>query len=755
VDPEDQLAIRLAGALGATYRLGPELGRGGMGVVYRATDTRLQRDVAIKVLPPELSFRDDLRERFIRESRLAGGLSHPNIVPIHDVGEGNGLVWYVMSYVDGESVRTRVDREGPLTSAQTRRVIREVAWALSYAHARGIVHRDIKPDNILIERGTGRALVTDFGIAKIAESDTTSSGTTPGMIMGSLMYMAPEQATGEGDIDQRADIYSLGLCGYFMLGGRPPFERATIVTVAARIATGQMPNWPALEGSVDPILRTLLERCANPSPDDRWETAEQILEALGPQAVAPRPMPAQIRRLVRDFMLVPTFGLIVMVVDVIAENTTGGEFIGWMSVILLINLYVTLRKFTQRGFGWPDLREALEMELARQAEELEETAALRERFSAIVHVGFWAGLASQLIAQAIAAGWEPIIPIALGLIAVAGILQYPFAWLAIKIYSFFGRLALRFLPSVPKPEAKGWFARFADRVLTNLFKPLDKATGHLATKDGWAVPDIGTARRSAMSIDEAFESLPRKMRDDLRPARQLARELTQAVGDLREQRTTVQRQVEREVEEMGMHSRQASAALEQLRGTLEALAEGRGTKAAVEQCLHRAAEVMGGIREPVPAIPKDRGTVRGWFGVRLNASVTGSSPYKEIPANHDEEIDIRVRDLAEDVEARWVSLDLDRRIPDASQQMRSFFERLDRLDDTMTRYPRRTGTASSESITECERFLVDLRDALARLEGEPAHTRVVENLLARAVQIDQAIQRVIAAEAEAVERPER
>src|SRR4051812_5542967 len=158
-----------------------------MGVVYLARDVRLDRDVAIKVLPSHLAIGEAARERFVREARTAAGLSHPHIVPIHRVGEAGGFVFFVMSYVEGETLGERLRTKGPLPPADAARVLREVAWALAYAHGRGIVHRDVKPDNILLEAGTGRALVTDFGIAH--RDDVVSPDTDPGKIMGTAHFM--------------------------------------------------------------------------------------------------------------------------------------------------------------------------------------------------------------------------------------------------------------------------------------------------------------------------------------------------------------------------------------------------------------------------------------------------------------------------------------------------------------------------------------------------------------------------------------
>src|SRR5438045_6387142 len=198
--------LDLQAALAGEYSLQRGLGRGGMGVVYLARDVQLDRDVAIKVLPSHLARTAASRERFLREARMAAGLSHPNIVPIHRVGEAGGFVFFVMSYVPGQTLGERLRSRGPLSPSDTMRVLREVAWALAYAHGRGIVHRDVKPDNILLEEGTARALVTDFGVA---HGGAAVVDTDPGKIMGTANFMSPEQAAGES-IDGRSDIYALG-----------------------------------------------------------------------------------------------------------------------------------------------------------------------------------------------------------------------------------------------------------------------------------------------------------------------------------------------------------------------------------------------------------------------------------------------------------------------------------------------------------------------------------------------------------------
>jgi len=226
--------LDLQAALAGEYSIQRELGRGGMGVVYLARDVQLDRDVAIKVLPPHLARSASARERFLREARMAAGLSHPHIVPIHRVGEAGGFVFFVMSYVEGETLGECIRRSGPLPPSDAARVLREVAWALAYAHGRGIVHRDVKPDNILLEADTGRALVTDFGIAYGGQDP--GSVTDPGKIMGTAHYMSPEQAAGEA-IDGRSDIYALGVVGYLAVSGRLPFEAPTVSLLVLKQAT--------------------------------------------------------------------------------------------------------------------------------------------------------------------------------------------------------------------------------------------------------------------------------------------------------------------------------------------------------------------------------------------------------------------------------------------------------------------------------------------------------------------------------------
>src|SRR5688572_33220922 len=212
-------------ALGDRYRIERELGRGGMGAVYLARDLRLDRPVALKVLPPEFAANGALRERFLRETRTAASFSHPNIVPVHAVEERDGLLAFAMGYVEGESVADRVRRAGPLDVRAIVRLLQDIGYALAYAHGRGVVHRDIKPDNIMLERATGRALLMDFGIArtiaaKVEAPNVTRGLTRVGEVVGTAEYMSPEQASADV-VDGRSDLYSLGLVALFALTGRP------------------------------------------------------------------------------------------------------------------------------------------------------------------------------------------------------------------------------------------------------------------------------------------------------------------------------------------------------------------------------------------------------------------------------------------------------------------------------------------------------------------------------------------------------
>src|SRR5436853_2325975 len=183
----DRLFLDFQAAVAGRYSLDRELGRGGMGVVYLARDVRLDRPVAIKLLPPSLAAHQDLRDRFIREARTAGRLSHPYIVPIHSVDEAGDFVFYVMAYVDGETLGQRVQARGPLPAHDATRILREVAWALAYAHAQGVIHRDIKPANIMLEGGGGRAMVMDFGIARLSN---VTGETAVGEVLGTPEYMS-------------------------------------------------------------------------------------------------------------------------------------------------------------------------------------------------------------------------------------------------------------------------------------------------------------------------------------------------------------------------------------------------------------------------------------------------------------------------------------------------------------------------------------------------------------------------------------
>ena len=274
----DPLLDRLVVAVGTQYLVDAEIGRGGMAVVYRATDLRLNRRVAIKVLPPELAFNADVRERFLREAQTAAQLSHPGIVPIYTVDEREGIVYFVMALVDGESLAERLSREPRLPIAEARRILGAVADALAYAHEQGVVHRDVKPDNIMLERTNGRPLVTDFGIARAAQGDTRL--TVTGVAIGTPAYMSPEQALGERELDGRSDIYSLGVIGYQLLAGETPFKASNTPAMLVKHVSETPRPLALLRPDTPAGLAHAISRSMAKKPEERWPNAAAFHDAL-------------------------------------------------------------------------------------------------------------------------------------------------------------------------------------------------------------------------------------------------------------------------------------------------------------------------------------------------------------------------------------------------------------------------------------------------------------------------------------------
>jgi serine/threonine-protein kinase len=274
----DSLHERVAAAIGGQYDIEGEIGRGGMSVVYRARDRRLNRPVAIKVLPPELAHDAAIRTRFTREAQMAAQLTHAHIVPIYDVGEQDGLAYFVMAIVHGGNLATLLTREPRQPIDEARRLLAEIADALAYAHLRGVIHRDIKPDNILLDESSGRAMVTDFGIARAMEGSTRLTAT--GIAVGTPAYMSPEQALGDREVDGRSDIYSLGVLGYQMLTGRLPFSAGNSMALLLKHVSETPRPIGELRTDAPKSIREAVERALMKSPEDRWPTAVSMREAL-------------------------------------------------------------------------------------------------------------------------------------------------------------------------------------------------------------------------------------------------------------------------------------------------------------------------------------------------------------------------------------------------------------------------------------------------------------------------------------------
>jgi serine/threonine-protein kinase len=306
--------------LGDRYTIERELGRGGMGAVYLARDLRLDRPVALKVLPSEFAGDSSLRERFLRETRTAASFSHPNIVPVHAVEERERLLAFAMGFVEGESVAERVRRAGPLDARSTVRLLQDIGYALAYAHGRGVVHRDIKPDNIMLERATGRALLMDFGISRsITATPIEARGRTQGLtrvgeVVGTAEYMSPEQASGDV-IDGRSDIYSLGLVALFALTGKPAITGASTQQILVKQLTETLPPTASLRPDLPEALAAAIDRCVAKDPAARFPTAEALVEAIDEARLSAPEIPLPIRLFAQEL---GTLGLVLVFLSIMS-----------------------------------------------------------------------------------------------------------------------------------------------------------------------------------------------------------------------------------------------------------------------------------------------------------------------------------------------------------------------------------------------------------------------------------------------------
>ena len=274
-------AARLNAALAGRYTLERELGRGGMATVWLAQDLKHDRPVALKVLRPELAAALG-PERFLREVRITARLNHPHILPLLDSGDADGFLYYVMPYVAGESLRDRLEREKQLPLDDALQIAREVADALSYAHRRDVVHRDVKPENILLE--SGHAVVADFGIARAISAAGGEALTQTGIAVGTPAYMSPEQGAGSRELDGRSDLYSLGCVLYEMLAGRPPFVGPTVESIVHQHLTAELPNIASLRPAVPAGVVAALSRALAKTPADRFHPVALFGEAILPRA---------------------------------------------------------------------------------------------------------------------------------------------------------------------------------------------------------------------------------------------------------------------------------------------------------------------------------------------------------------------------------------------------------------------------------------------------------------------------------------
>jgi serine/threonine-protein kinase len=525
----DRLFVEFQSALAGRYSIERELGRGGMGIVYLAREVRLDRLIALKLLPPVLAAQPGPRERFLREARMAAKLSHPNIIPIHAVDEIGSFVFFAMAYVEGETLTERIRRRGPLASSEAARVLREVAWALAYAHGQGVIHRDVKPDNIMLETGSGRALVADFGIAGQVSGAAALDG---GEVIGTPEFMSPEQALGE-QVDGRSDLYGLGVVGYFALAGRLPFQGVKPTEVLAKqITEAPRPLAEVADGTPRRLAQTI-DRCLAKERDERPESAAVLADQLGLALEQRKELPVALRVFVKrggrlggmgGLLYVLSLPMLIGFAAALAPRGAQGmvaslTLVAGFTVVPFTMLVARARRFLASGFDPQDLGPAFRMELEQGREErLFEYGRKASQYERAMRLLAAGSLAVSIVSGAIvfSTPWD--------------ILRELYArWLpAVFGWSLFGTVSTGFL----------WLTRLNRRIDldTRIWSwlwrgPVGRLLFRLARPfvSKRALPPSGTHRATelalGMAAEKLFDELPKETRQQLKDLPDVVRRL--------------------------------------------------------------------------------------------------------------------------------------------------------------------------------------------------------------------------------------
>ena len=531
-DPDAEF-IALQAALVGEYSLDRELGRGGMGIVYLAREVRLARPVAIKVLPPALAARPDLRDAFLSEARTAAGLTHPNIVSVYAAGERGGFAYIVMAYVEGMTLGERIRSRGPLLPGQAARLLREVSWALAYAHSAGIVHRDVSAENIFLERGTDRAIVMDFGIASAMQ---TSALAADGRVMGNAHYVSPEQATGE-PVDARSDLYSLGVVGYYALTGRLPFDGPSPDVVVLRHLTMPAPPIGSVAAAVPPRLAQAVDRCLAKDPLRRYRNAEAFAEAIDLAFEHAKEIPAPLRVWISqgERELPARLALVGMSsvggIPLVIATMNSWFFlvpIGISGTISFVPTLLRLRRVLKDGYHVDDLHAALKEHSLIRSEEIEYERTQRSALANnIMKVIFGGSVASGLVLARLVATSTP----ASGQVGAGYLLALllSLGMLTLSSVSLIGDfMRLRLSAKMAATSISFWKSKWGARIAS-------LAGIGLKTTDR---PVLGMPMLTEVALgratDHLFQALPKAARKELAALPDTVRRLSDDAGALRD-----------------------------------------------------------------------------------------------------------------------------------------------------------------------------------------------------------------------------